>query len=155
LSEVTVREVLLTIHVIAVVIWIGGGVALNLIGVRLIKANPELLRPMLKTFDWVVNRTILPASLIELIFGILLVIEGPYDFQDTFVIVGILGAVSTIVIGAGFLLPRMRKQEEIWDEHGDPSEIATQALSRTMLIARIDLVILFVIIAAMVIKPIM
>ena len=100
-----------------------------------------------------VNRTIFPASLIVLIFGILLVIEGPYDFQDTFVIVGILGAVSTIVIGAEFLSPRMRKQEEIWDEHGGPSEIASQTLSRTMLIARIDLVILFVVIGAMVVKP--
>jgi len=126
-----------------------------MIGVRLIRANPELLRPMLKTFDWVVNRTILPASLVVLIFGILLVLEGQYKFEQTFVIVGILGAVSTIVIGAGFLSPRMRKQEEIWDEHGDPSEIATRALSRTMLIARIDLVVLFVVIGTMVFKPIL
>jgi hypothetical protein len=126
-----------------------------MIGVRLIRANPELLRPMLKTFDWVVNRTILPASLVVLIFGILLVLEGQYKFEQTFVIVGILGAVSTIVIGTGFLSPRMRKQEEIWDEHGDPSEIATRALSRTMLIARIDLVVLFVVIGTMVFKPIL
>jgi hypothetical protein len=150
----TTREILLAVHVIAAVIWIGGGVALNMIGVRLINANPELLRPMLKTFDWVVNRTILPASLVVLIFGILLVLEGGYNFEDTFVVVGILGAVSTIVIGAGFLSPRMRKQEQIWEEHGDPSEIASQALSRTMLIARIDLVILFVVIGTMVAKPI-
>ena len=126
-----------------------------MIGVRLIRANPELLRPMLKTFDWVVNRTILPASLVVLIFGILLVLEGQYKFEQTFVIVGIIGAVSTIVIGTGFLSPRMRKQEEIWDEHGDPSEIATRALSRTMLIARIDLVVLFVVIGTMVFKPIL
>jgi hypothetical protein len=126
-----------------------------MIGVRLIRANPELLRPMLKTFDWVVNRTILPASLVVLIFGILLVLEGQYKFEQTFVIVGILGAVSTIVIGTGFLSPRMRKQEENWDEHGDPSEIATRALSRTMLIARIDLVVLFVVIGTMVFKPIL
>jgi len=151
----TTHEILLAVHVIAAVIWIGGGVALNMIGVRLIKANPELLRPMLKTFDWVVNRTILPASLVVLIFGVLLVIEGGYDFEDTFVIIGIIGAISTIVIGAGFLSPRMRKQEEIWDEHGDPSEIASQALSRTMLIARIDLVVLFVVIGTMVAKPIL
>jgi len=151
----TTHEILLAVHVIAAVIWIGGGVALNMIGVRLIKANPELLRPMLKTFDWVVNRTILPASLVVLIFGVLLVIEGGYDFEDAFVIIGIIGAISTIVIGAGFLSPRMRKQEEIWDEHGDPSEIASQALSRTMLIARIDLVVLFVVIGTMVAKPIL
>ena len=47
----------------------------------------------------------------------------------------------------------MRKQEELWDEHGEPSDIANKALSRTMLIARIDLIMLFVIISAMVIKP--
>ena len=153
MSDVTAREVLLAVHIIGVVIWIGGGVALNLIGVRLIRANPELLRPMLKTFDWVVNRTILPASLIVLITGILLVIEGPYEFEETFVVIGIIGTISTIVIGAGILSKRMRKQEEIWDEHGDPSEIASKAMSRTMLIARIDLVILFVVIGTMVIKP--
>ncbi|MBN4064721.1 DUF2269 family protein [Dehalococcoides mccartyi] len=149
----TIREILLAVHVIAAVIWIGGGVALNLIAVRLIRTNPELLRPMLKTFDWLVNRTILPASLVVLVFGILLVLEGTYRFEDTFVIIGFIGAVSTIVIGAGFLSPRMRKQDELWEKHGDSSEIASQALSRTMLIARVDIVILFVVIANMVIKP--
>ena len=126
---------------------------MNMIGVRLIKVDPSLLRPMLKTFDWVVNRTILPASLIVLISGISMVIEGGYKFEDTFVVIGIIGAVSTIIVGAGFLSPRMRKQEELWDEHGEPSDIANKALSRTMLIARIDLIMLFVIISVMVIKP--
>jgi hypothetical protein len=139
--------------VIGAVIWIGGGVSMNMIGVRLIKVDPSLLRPMLKTFDWVVNRTILPASLIVLISGISMVIEGGYKFEDTFVVIGIIGAVSTIIVGAGFLSPRMRKQEELWDEHGEPSDIANKALSRTMLIARIDLIMLFVIISVMVIKP--
>jgi hypothetical protein len=139
--------------VIGAVIWIGGGVSMNMIGVRLIKVEPDLLRPMLKTFDWVVNRTILPASLLVLISGIALVTEGGYEFEDPFVVIGIIGAISTIVVGAGLLSPRMRKQEELWDEHGYPSDIANKALSRTMLIARIDLIMLFVIISAMVFKP--
>jgi uncharacterized membrane protein len=149
----TTREILLAIHVIGAVIWLGGGVSMNMIGVRLIRTDQNLLRPMLKTFDWVVNRTILPASLLVLISGIAMVLEGGYRFEDIFVTIGIIGAVATIIIGAGVLSPRMRKQEALWDEHGDDSEIAAQALSRTMMIARIDLVMLFVIIGVMVFKP--
>ena len=150
----TTREILLAIHVMGAVIWIGGGVALNMIGFRLTQTKGELLRPMLKTFDWVVNRTILPASLLVLISGISLVLEGGYSFEDIFVTIGVIGAVLTIIIGAGILSPRMRKLEAIWEEHGDDSEIASQAVARLMLIGRLDLVMLFVVIGAMVFKPI-
>jgi hypothetical protein len=34
------RDILLAIHIIGAVIWIGAGASLNLIGVRLIRTNP-------------------------------------------------------------------------------------------------------------------
>lgn len=83
----------------------------------MIRANPEILRPMLKTFEWVVNRTIMPASLLVLISGIAMVLEDGDHFEDIFVTIGIIGAVATIVVGAGVLSPRMRKQDAIWHRH--------------------------------------
>ena len=113
------------------------------------------LRPMINTFDWVVNRTIIPSSLLVLIFGVILVIEGGYDFSDTFVVIGIIGGVSTFLLGITVLSSRFKKQEALWDEHGEASEIASQALARTLLIARVDVVMLLVIIGIMVTKPIL
>ena len=153
MGDISLRDVLLTIHVICAVIWVGGGVALNVLATRILRADPEILRPMIKTFDWVVNRTIIPASLLVLIFGVILVIEGVWDFSDTFVILGIIGGVSTFILGITVLSPRLRLQEKLWDEHGDQSEIASKALARTLLIARIDVVMLLVIVGIMVTKP--
>ena len=77
----------------------------------MIRTNPEILRPMLKTFESFVNRIIMPSSLLVFISGIAMVLE------DIFVTIGIIGAVATIVIGAGVLSPRMRKQDAIWHRH--------------------------------------
>ena len=149
----TTREALLTVHVISSVIWIGGGVALNVLATRLATTNPELLPPIVKSFDWVVSRTIIPSSLLVLLFGVLLTLEGTYRFQDTFVIIGIIGGISTFVLGITVLSPRFKMLDKLWEEHGGESELALQALSRTLLIARIDVIMLLVIIGIMVTKP--
>ena len=43
-----------------------------------------------------------------------MVLEDGDHFEDIFVTIGIIGAVATIVIGAGVLSPRIRKQDAIW-----------------------------------------
>ncbi|MCX8277065.1 MAG: hypothetical protein OTJ43_02185 [Dehalococcoidia bacterium] len=53
----------------------------------------------------------MPSSLLVFISGIAMVLE------DIFVTIGIIGTVATIVIGAGVLSPRMRKQDAIWHRH--------------------------------------
>jgi hypothetical protein len=59
----------------------------------------------------------MPEFLLVLIYGIAIVLEGGYRFEDIFVTIGIIGAVTTIVIAAGVLSPRMRKQDAIWHRY--------------------------------------
>ena len=111
------------------------------------------MRPMLASMEWVVTKMLIPSSLLVFPFGVLLVVEGGYEFNDLFVILGIAGAVATILFGATVLSPRFKKIDDAMNEHGTGSAGAQQLISRTILIARLDLVMLFVLIGIVVTKP--
>ena len=126
---------------------------MNVLVARALRGDPEFLRPMLASMEWVVTKMSIPSSLLVFPFGVLLVVEGGYEFNDLFVILGIAGAVATILVGATVLSPRFKKIDDAMNEHGTGSAVAQQLVSRTILIARLDLVMLFVLIGIVVTKP--
>jgi uncharacterized membrane protein len=150
----TVYVWLKTVHIIAAVIWVGGGFVTQVHATRLMKANdtPRLVA-FAKDVEQVGTKVFLPASVLVLIMGILLVWYGPYQVTDLWVILGLLGIANTIVIGAAFLGPEAGKLAALTEERGPDDPEVQRRIKRIFTISRFDLAVLFLVIVVMVTKP--
>ncbi len=147
-------EFLLVVHILSVVLWIGGGMLLNILFTKFRAARQfettmhlgELSEKLGKTY-------FMPLSILTLASGVAMVLKADIGFEHLWILLGLLGIVVSSVIGAAFLGPSAGKIARLAAEKGleDP---AVQAESdRIMLLSRIDLVILMLIVVNMVVKP--
>jgi len=141
------------LHVISVVLWVGGVVALWRVTVRLgrtgNRAAVAALLPLALRYGQAVA---MPAAIVVLLSGIVMIVVahlgGPLWVQ-----IGFLGIVLQIVIGATVI-------RKTWNALGTLASAATPddarfsaALSRLSVTTWVYLVIMIVVIAAMVLKP--
>jgi hypothetical protein len=80
------------------------------------------------------------------------VISG-WDFEDLWIAIGIAGVVATAITGSAVIGPRLKKIGEAIAQRGPEDEGVQNDIARLFVIARIDLVVLAVVIVDMVIKP--
>src|SRR5688500_18885434 len=96
----TYYEVLLLVHVLGVAVWLGVGVALLVIGNRFRTGGDNAgLKSLFDQTEWLTQRIFIPVSLLVLVAGILLVIEGPWSFGDLWVVLGLAGFAATFLTG--------------------------------------------------------
>jgi hypothetical protein len=154
-KRVTWYEFLKTVHVLLAITWLGGAITFQLLGIRVLKENPPTrLVAFTRDTEAIGMKIFLPASLVLLLAGILMVLDTPgIDFTDAWIVIGLAGIVSTIVIGAGFLGPESGRLGALIEEKGDKDPEVVQRVARILLISRIDLLILLIVAVNMVIKP--
>ena len=147
-------DVLLFVHIAAAVVWIGGGVGLVLLANRFSRARETAaLKSLLDQTTWLSTYVFIPASLVVLLAGILLVIEGPWSFGQLWVVLGLLGFAATFLTGLLILKPRADAIGSIMQRDGGMSDEAAEKTRQFFLITRIDYAVLFMVIADMVLKP--
>jgi uncharacterized membrane protein len=148
-------EFLKTVHVLMAITWLGGAITFQLLGIRVLKENPPTrLAAFTRDTEAIGMKIFLPVALVLLAMGILMVIDVPgIDFTDTWIVIGLLGIVSTIVIGAGFLGPESGRLATLIEEKGETDPEVVAKVSRILLISRVDLAILLLVAVNMVIKP--
>jgi uncharacterized membrane protein len=146
-------ELLLFLHIAAAIVWIGSGTLLNLLAFRYDKAaDHDGLRRVAKDAGELALILFIPASVAVLILGIFLTIDGPWSFGDLWIVIGLGGIASTIFIGAAILGPRAEALGERLEREGPTPEVSV-AIKQFITLARIDLVVLYVVVADMAIKP--
>jgi uncharacterized membrane protein len=151
---VDLYEALKSIHVLAVVIWVGGAFAVQFFAVRSQRAeDPTRLALFAKDAEWVGQRVFMPASLIVLASGIWAVFEGPWSFGDVWVLWGLGGAAFSAILGATFLGPESGRIGALINERGASDPEAQRRIGRIYTMSRIELAILFSVVLVMVIKP--
>jgi uncharacterized membrane protein len=157
LGGTTGYVILKAIHVLAGVTWVGGAIGQNVMATRLLKANdgPVMAR-FAKEAEWIGTRVFLPSSLVLLALGIWMVIGFDlWEFSDLWVELGILGIILTVVTGAAVIGPTSKKVGELIEKQGpDDPEIQVQ-IRKLLKIARIDLVVLVLVVVDMVAKPVL
>ncbi len=149
------HELLLYVHVVGAIGWLGGAAFANVMGTRILKAGtPEEGAAFGRQLGWIGERYFTPLSVLVLLSGVGMVLRSPvYSFGDPWITAGFTGIVTTIVIGSGFLGPQAKKMGRLIGERGPADPEVRAVTSRLLLIARIDLLILFVVVAMMVFKP--
>jgi len=149
---VTWHSFLLFVHVSMAIIWIGGGLMMQLFGVRAAMSHdPSRMAAIGEDIEWIANRTFIPASLIAFVTGVLLVVNSDfYGFGDDWIVIALVLYATTFVAGLLFLGPESGRVGKL-QAAGAP-EAGVRTL-RLIMLSRLDLVLLFLIVYDMAVKP--
>lgn len=147
-------RIALFIHVLAAIVWVGGGIVLQILVHRIKNGDsPQLMGPLGKEISFIGERVFGPASVVVLIAGIYMVLEADIGFEEPWVALGLGGLILAAGIGMGYLGPQSKKMDELAAAHGPASpEVKAQA-DRLQTAARITLAILVTVVFVMTYKP--
>lgn len=149
----TYYEVLLFVHVLGVAVWFGVGIALMALGNRLRSAGDNAaLRSLFDQSQWLTTRIFIPVSLIVLVAGILLVIEGPWSFGDLWVVLGLAGFAITFLTGILVLKPQSEAIAADLNRSG-MTDAAARDIASMFTRMRIDYTVIGLVVADMTLKP--
>jgi uncharacterized membrane protein len=152
-GEVVTYNIVLFIHVLAAIIWIGGTSALQVLVFRAKRTGDgAVLGRMSQESEWLGIRVLLPVSIVLLIGGITLAIIGPYGFSQPFIIVGLSGFACSVVIGS-ILGPLGKRMKAAVLQHGFDHPEVRQRMGLVFTMSRIELVILIIVVFFMIVKP--
>lgn len=146
-------ELYLLIHIAAAAVWAGGGFTLLLLAQRAEKSDDDA-----KLAEWLetgntVSKAFIPASLLLLVMGVLMVVDGPWDFGQLWIALGLVGYVATFLTGVLVMEPWAKRIERIIERDGHFGSEAAMATRRFLVLARVDTLVVFLVIAVMVLKP--
>jgi len=147
----TLTNLLLIIHILAVTVWIGAGVTMDALRIKAASTKEKSkIKNVIKDNQWLGPRVFLPAGVVTLFTGVAQVIfrEG-IDFLDTWIIIALVGIVVAIVHG-GAVIARLEEKLVNTDEKSPEFD---NIYNSFIVATRTSLAILVVILLDMVVKP--
>ena len=107
---------LLFVHVMGAIIWVGGDVALQVIGTRISRADdPVQLAKFAGQVEWLGTRVLTPSAVVILIAGVFMVLDA-WSFELLWVVIGLAGFSYSLVTGAVLLGPLSGKTGKLIEE---------------------------------------
>ena len=151
---ITTYDWLLSFHVLAAVLWVGGSVMLTILGIMTIGLNdPVRLTQFAKQVAKLGGVYFPPLSLIVVGLGFGLVEKGDLSYTLTWIQIAIAGWAASFVIGAGYLGPHAQKLAKLMETQPPESPEVQGLIRRILTVARIDAALLLFIVFDMVAKP--
>lgn len=153
-SAVMLYSTLLFLHILAMAIWIGASTALTIMLARAERSkDPGLMQALGAEAEFFSKKVFIPASLVVLATGVWLVIEGPYDWEDPFVVMGLITVLAAVLLGPLVMAPTTSKLRAVMAEHGVAHESIGRLKRRLKLGSRFLLLLLLITMYMMVAKP--
>jgi uncharacterized membrane protein len=150
----TSYEFLFLLHIFTVIVWLGAGVTMDLLFLRAERTgNPADLGKTGEFQEWLVPRLFIPFGVLALVFGVLLVFDGPWSFGDLWILIGLVGWIAAWGVGFLVIRPQAEKMKEIVMQHGPTSSEARRQARLVAVFSRVQLLSLFLIVVDMVLKP--
>ena len=138
-------------HVLAAVLWVGGGFTTIVAGVVLSgRSTAHAQLAIVQAVVLLAPRLFIPASIFTLASGVTLLFAAGWGWQP-FTVLGLAGVVFTATFGAVVLGPSCERALKLADTHG--AEAAIPSLRRVQRLAMMDYAIQFAIVFLMVAKP--
>jgi uncharacterized membrane protein len=143
-----------SIHVLAAIVWLGGGAMITVLAWRAqrTKDNVQLLQ-IGKQAEWLSMRVFVPASLIVLAMGFVLMHKGDWGYGNFWTLFGLIAWGVSFVVGAAFLGPEAGRLAKLIEAKGPEDPAVMARLSRVISVARADVVLVLLTAADMVAKP--
>ena len=143
-----------TVHVTFVVIWIGGGAALTILGiVAETKSDGAQLAAIARQAAFLGQRVFAPSAIVVVLMGAAMIENGHLGYGHFWVLFGLLGFLTTFVLGVAVLTPMAAKVTALIAAQGPDAPESAAAIARILLIARADVAMLLLVIVDMVTKP--
>ena len=150
----TLYELLLALHILAVATWFGSGLAITVMGIRALKTGVAPFSSFtVNATEWA-GRAHPAAGVLLLVTGIWMVSEAGISFGEPWVVIALAGLFAAMGVG-GALTGRTSAGlvERIAANGGILPESERPAADRLLLYSRIELAIIALVIFDMVAKP--
>jgi uncharacterized membrane protein len=142
------------IHVVAAVLWIGGGAFLTIMALATERADdPGRLVEIARQAEWGATRIFVPASFLVLGMGIAMTINGDLDWGQFWLVFGLIAWAISTTIGIGFLTPQIKKLTRLLEDHDARDPEVQAVVTPLLLAARLDIALLLLIVIDMTVKP--
>ena len=149
----TLYTALKSLHVIAAIVWVGGGIASTVLMTRLRAArDPVVAIRMAANFEFLGTRVFTPASILLILTGFAMIAEGSLEFE-LWIILGLIAWLASAVNGGAFLGPQSQKLAAMQADAAPDAQAVDAGLKRLMTFAMVDAAILLLVVVDMVVKP--
>jgi uncharacterized membrane protein len=146
-------QLLLYVHIISAVIWVGGAFAIQALAVLVSRSDDPVELPRLgRNLEIIGSRVFAPAAIVLFLAGAVMTIQN-WSFGRTWIAVSVGLWILSAVAGAVYLGPRAKRVGALFEAEGPSSVAARQLIARLFLVSRLELVSFAVIIGLMVFKP--
>jgi uncharacterized membrane protein len=148
-------ELLLVLHVIAVIVWLGTGFTMDILFLRAERTgDPVDMGKTGQMQEWLVPRVFIPSGLLTLLLGILLVLDSDvWAFDQLWILIGLAGWIASFGVGFLWIRPNAERMKEIVAQYGPMSPEVARRAKRLGVVSRVQLLALFLVVIDMVLKP--
>ena len=147
-------QIYLALHVIAVVIWVGGDATLTTLGLVFERrADGETLAALGRMGAWVGTRVYTPALFAVFGLGVALVEKGDWGWSTFWIDFALVGWGVAAVVGVGFVGPELGRIDRAAATYGPDSPEVARRVKRLFTVFRFDTALLLLIVVDMVAKP--
>ncbi len=143
-------EFLLFVHITAAVIWLGGAFTFQMYGAVVRRGgDPEELARFAGRAGHLGERMFVPASLVVVLAGVGLMMEGSWNWNQLWVIFALATFAASFATGLLVIAPMAKRIPAV----GPTTPAGQSLIQRLFTVLRIDLVFMYAIVFAMVVKP--
>lgn len=142
------------LHVIAIVIWVGGDVTLTTLGIVFERrGDSETLASLGKLGSWIGVRVYTPAAFAVFAFGVALIERGGWGWGQLWIDLALAGWAIATGVGVLFVGPELGRIDRDAAEFGPESVEVARRVKRLFTVFRFDTVVLILIVLDMTAKP--
>lgn len=144
----------LLLHILGVVVWMGAGLVMALLSRRVTnQGKTDKMLELAETLEWLTPRTFIPASIITLISGVLMVYASERILiTDLWIILSFVGVMLSMILGGG-VIGSLNRQILLLKNNKDKEKKCTALYSRLIFFLQLDLIIIFLVLIDMIVKP--
>jgi len=147
-------QVYKALHVIAIVVWVGGDITLTTLGIVFERRRDgETLAALGKMGAWIGTRIYTPALFAALAFGVALIQKGNLGWNTFYIDFALVGWAIAATVGVGFVGPELGRIDKAAQEHGPESAEVGRRVKRLFTVFRFDTALLILIVLDMTAKP--
>jgi len=147
-------EILLFLHIVGATIWLGSAFMLQALLFRARTTDDGvLIERVSSNTEWLTTRIFIPTSLAVLVLGVLLTIEGPWSFDQLWIVIALAAFAGTFLFGVGVIDPEGKRLHAATAAHGPDHPETRRHSDRIHAYTKLDLVLLFVVVFDMALKP--
>jgi uncharacterized membrane protein len=149
---VTWYELWLFVHISAAIVWIGGAFAVQVFAVLTKRAaDPAQAAAFGRNVAFFAKNVFLPSSLVVCATGVALTENGNWPWSEPFVVFGLIAWAAVSLTAFAYLGPTMARLGARMAVEG-PSPALGAEVNRLALLARVLVLVLFVVVFMMVTK---